>query len=131
MRSIVAIIVDIRRGISVILEHETKTTNTAMKIAYTSLDRLFSRYICLRDACCQFCGKTGGRLEAAQVPTWCKHIMWRTEDNGYWLYQETVDNGVSCKHTVRFYEVGRACPVCAAPKPTAQVVGGFATQEMA
>ena len=36
-------------------------------IRYSPLDRLFSRYIRLRDKCCQRCGRAGGRLEAAHM----------------------------------------------------------------
>lgn len=36
-------------------------------IRYSPLDALFSKYVRLRDRCCQRCGRAGGRLEAAHM----------------------------------------------------------------
>ena len=38
-----------------------------MNISYTQLDRLFSTWIRRRDGKCQYCGKSGIRLEAAHM----------------------------------------------------------------
>ena len=38
-----------------------------MNIKYDNLDRLFSKYIRVRDKCCQVCGQSNKRLEAAHI----------------------------------------------------------------
>lgn len=58
-----------------------------------------------------------GKLDK-QEKRWCKHMAWRTEDGGYWLYQDTVDNGAGGKQSVRSLEKWAVCPVCETKRPS-------------